>query len=560
MLLPAGLAIGPAAWAQDPDNPVPPPPVVQLPPPVLNDAPPAASPASSAHAVIKLPPFDVTEPKEHLPSINGTFEKLNHVFDGTFPSLRSGPLIEAILWRHRYLKEHPREDAIIVTTQQGTRVRSATTVYTRDGKVYGSSNALGENLLLKGLAPADLHRPEGLARARKFIAEIRGTSSDALPSTARYSPGGGTDRDAAPLSTGASDDPGSPPASSNAGNGLGDPAAPAPNPKASSTEIEPVPSALSSLLVAAEESGDYSILAAAAGPAQHFAASDYSNATGHTDSQIQGQWDKANYELGQAAIQAFAEPSGEILSWTYQALHDPARAGIVPVALAQVRTKGKVMTISPFDATSSTDPLQPHSIVSAQKSVVKTVEAIVFDWEGVQYLYQPDIGTEAKPLPLNAITGLPYLCVKNGALLECAYFCATYARQHPEEKAVLVPGDPVVAAYQKDGRLGLFIPTLGRFTLPKDYWDAVNDRDSLGQLRDQLVALQRQKGEAPDLIPQEIAGDDADLQMRRAFLACEAAGIPCHLNEAAEPTLDFTWEGAAYIYGSDQQVRPAPDG
>ncbi len=65
----------------------------------------------------------------------------------------------------------------------------------------------------------------------------------------------------------------------------------------------------------------------------------------------------------------------------------------------------------------------------------RDLQCVVFDWEGVQYYYQPDLGTWAKPLPLNSITGLPYLCVQNGALLECAYFCATYAQRHPGQKA-----------------------------------------------------------------------------------------------------------------------------
>src|SRR5665213_160769 len=99
-ILPAWLAIASPASGQGTDNPSP-----------------SSSTTSSSPPVIKLPPFDVTAQKEQPPSIKQTFEKFNHVFDGPFPSLRSGPLIEAILWRHHYLTEHPTEEAVIVTTQ-----------------------------------------------------------------------------------------------------------------------------------------------------------------------------------------------------------------------------------------------------------------------------------------------------------------------------------------------------------------------------------------------------------------------------------------------------------
>jgi hypothetical protein len=238
---------------------------------------------------------------------------------------------------------------------------------------------------------------------------------------------------------------------------------------------------------------------------------------------------------------------------------------MIPVALTQVTVKGSIVTVSPFVRDNLLQELQTNrpltqNILSAKKGAPVDLTAIVFDWEGVQYLYNPDVGTQAKPLPLNPVTGLPYLCVKGGALMECAFFCATYAKQHPEEKAVLLTGDPVLAAYQSDGKLKLFIPSLGRFTLPPDFAEAIDDAASLGRVRDQLAALERQNGARPDAIPDQVPGDDAGLQRRRAFLALQAAGLPCQINEQAEPSLTFTLNGVAYVYGPDQQVRAAPGG
>jgi hypothetical protein len=521
-LCPAWLIFISATKGQDADDSISPPPAVSLPPPNLGaptlDSPSGSSrPAneaetstSSSQSVIKLPPFEVTAPRDQTPSLKQTYEKANHAFDGPFPSLRSGSLIEAILWRHRYLTEHTDEEAVIVTTQKGEKIRSATTVYTKDGKVYGSSNALGEKLPIPGLVPADLHLPSGIARARNYIIAVRG------------------------------------------GHGS----------SASGTDLSTLLPPSGALLVTAEDSGDYSMLAQAAGAPERAPTIHGVPIPGAQDA-----YDTANRALRVAMVQAFAEPSTEILSWTYDAMHNSARAGIVPVALAQVHVEGSIAMISPFAANLNdaialrSNQLPSKNIISEKKHVTQYLTAIVFDWDGVQYLYQPDVGTQGKPLPLNPVTGLPYLCVKGGALMECAYFCATYAKQHPDEKAVLLPGDPILAAYQSDGKLGLFIPSLGRFTLSKDFADAIDDAASLAQLRDQLVALQQQqRGARPDVIPDQILGDDTDMQMRRAFLAFQSAGIPCQLNEDAGPSLSFTLEGAPYVYGPDQQVHAAPGG
>ncbi len=79
-------------------------------------------------------------------------------------------MIEAILWRHRYPENHPQEQAVIVTTGRGNRILLRhDRFYSQGGRVYGSSNALGERFPIKGLTPADLGTAAGTSRATKAI-------------------------------------------------------------------------------------------------------------------------------------------------------------------------------------------------------------------------------------------------------------------------------------------------------------------------------------------------------------------------------------------------------
>ncbi len=84
----------------------------------------------------------------------------------------------------------------------------------------------------------------------------------------------------------------------------------------------------------------------------------------------------------------------------------------------------------------------------------------------------------------------------------------------------------------------------------------MDDRDYLGQIRDQVVAAKQRQKAPVDAIPDGMPGDDGDMQIRRAFLAFRAAGISCQLHEEKQPYLQFSWEGIAYIYDSNQ-VRAA---
>ena len=141
----------------------------------------AQTPPTDTAPAVQLPSVTVTAPKEKENPVFGG----NPLFDQTFADLAGGPLIEAIFWRHRFLTRHPQEDAVILTTVRGSRLVSATTVYSLEGKIYASSNALGEKVSVPGLASPDLHRAEGLARAANFISQAPAANSLALPPRAQ---------------------------------------------------------------------------------------------------------------------------------------------------------------------------------------------------------------------------------------------------------------------------------------------------------------------------------------------------------------------------------------
>ena len=236
-----------------------------------------------------------------------------------------------------------------------------------------------------------------------------------------------------------------------------------------------------------------------------------------------------------------------MLDTVYRALRDPDRAGLVPVAVspvaAQMRTRKGLVT--------------------------RATPALVFDWEGIHYVYRPYRGTIGHAIPVNPVTGRPYLCVKDGGLIESIYFSATYRKGHPTEKAVVVSSDSPAAAYTVNGKLCLFSPSLNEFVLLKTSGpEAIGDQAVLGSsiARAKAVLAARPAPAAAagparsGHLPRQLAGDTADSQMRRIFIAFQEAGIPVHLSSGDTSSLTFTWEGVNYVYGADQQLKTASNG
>jgi hypothetical protein len=415
---------------------------------------------------IEMAPVTITVTREKISPLVELYRNLDRLFQGPFLNVRGGPLIEAILYRYDYLKIHPSDSAIIIVEHKNDRVVSATTVYTKNDRLYASSQVLGDSARLRGLAAADIQQP---GKIRQNLQSLRNVYLGAIATNA--------DRRHARSSSLLDYDPTDPP-------GPGD--------------------LLGARMALADEEGDYSV-------------------------------------LGDTMGQMFRGPAGDFLRRAYEALHDPSRAGLLPIARSIINL-----------ADVSGDPT---------KDAVPT-DVVVFDWDGQHYMYNPDLGTFGIPIPVDPLTKLPYLCVKNGELIECINFCATYVKVHPDEKTALLapPGGPYAAIYTQNGGRHLFSPFLGRTTLPKSI--RFDDTEKLVQLHAVLVERETKRLAAqkiatnPNSIPDGLPGDDADMQMRRTYIALGAAGVPCQLvslkDAAGQPlqpprhALNCRWQGTTY--------------
>ncbi len=167
----------------------------------------------------------------------------------------------------------------------------------------------------------------------------------------------------------------------------------------------------------------------------------------------------------------------------------------------------------------------------------------------MQYTYQPDKGTlraatAKKPLHRAPV---PLRPLQNGALMESVYFRATYSKEYPDRKAVVVPGDPAFAAFETDQNLGLFFPRFGYFSLAKNLVGLTDDQGTLAEIRQRIVAREAQPGASVDAIAEQIPGDDGDMhRCGGRFSPLQVAGVPRQLDEKGPPSLNFTWAGATY--------------
>ena len=176
---------------------------------------------------------------------------------------------------------------------------------------------------------------------------------------------------------------------------------------------------------------------------------------------------------------------------------------------------------------------------------------VVFDWDRVHYIYNPDLGTFGLRIPRNSVTGLPALVIRDGDVLEALYFYATFREEYPAERAVVVPardGQHAGVAFSLKGRTWVYSPVLGKFPLPPKY--RIDDLPALVSLHSALVARQQASGQpSPTATPRALPGDSADLQVRRAYLALREAGYTCALSRAGSaPVLSVAWRNGSYRY------------
>jgi len=232
--------------------------------------------------------------------------------------------------------------------------------------------------------------------------------------------------------------------------------------------------------------------------------------------------------------------SDDMLVSAFYWLNSMDKVGLVPVARSKID-----MDIS---------HVRPDNRVRVQSG---KQDAVVFDLDGVHYLYNDQFGTLGMPLPKNPITGAPYLVLQNGDLFESLYFTAVYAKQHPDQMAALIPamdGIHAAAAFGRGGKLWVMSPFLGRFTPPPRY--RIDQVTSLAQLHETLVERELKKlppgtrTRPVTGLPQAMPGDSTIEQVRRAYLSFKELGLPVKFvqNDKKEPGLQVDFRGATYSY------------
>jgi hypothetical protein len=449
-----------------------------------------------------LDPMVVKGPK--LPGILGRIFgntwNVSEVWGDNF-HVRSGQLLDAIGFRHDYLQKHPGERAmvVVVTRPVDQRVTQAVVAYTASGKLHIESVAMGD-IVPGGLTVADVDRPEVI---RKYVEDIRDTYLMDLGFSRRD--------DGQDLSKGIDliNNPATAP--SEIANLGGNQAAAAQSNIAGAEAMAAMQSLTlsGSQLAMAEETGDYSGV-------------------------VVGGFGEGE------PVPLYPGSSADMLTSAYHWLNDMKKVGLIPVA------RGKVT----MDLTHLPEDFDEGNKITTQ-------DAVVFDWDGVHYMYNDQYGTLGMPIPKNPVTGIPYLVIRNGDLLESLYFVATYSKKHPDEKAALVPpvdGTHAAAAFSKAGRIWIMSPFLGRFELPARY--RIDDIDAIARLHKTLVARELKNlppgtASLPGTgLPQAMPGDSSSEQVRRAYLAFTELGIPGSFleNEKKIPGLRVTYHGSDYSY------------
>jgi hypothetical protein len=455
---------------------------------------PTPAPDASSGAPTSLEPVTVTGTKPAGVSIN-PLGYTWHMSEvwGSNFHIRSGQIVDAIGFRHAYLEEHPQERAVVVTV-----TRPPSTRVTQAVCAYTKDG----KLRLTSVAIGDF-QPRELTAAdidrpdviRKYVQSIR----DVYVMSAGIPTGNDSnDMYKEPTANSSVAADGSTSGNSDAGkqNAVA-------NGVAMARMQDVAPSG--GKLAVAEESGDYS-----------------------------------KVTRGRKGPALYPGSSGDMLDSAFHWLADEKKVGLIPLARGRVN-------LDYFRSEAS----------RTKDGLVGTLDAVVFDWNGMHYAYTDQLGTLEMPIPTNPSTGLPYLVLNHGDLMESVYFAATYERQHAQERTVLlaaVDGIHAAVAYTRSGQLWMMSPFLGRFVLPARY--QVGDGEVIAKLHAALVAremknLPQGTASRPGTgVPQDLQGDGTIEQVRRAYLAFTDLGLPCKLTESDTkvPGLQVTYKGSDYSY------------
>lgn len=123
---------------------------------------------------VRMDPYVVVAPKAGRGFWGGLSQSLDRTVGKKFMNLRGGPLLDAILYRVKFLREHPGERAIVIVSSEPVhgRVTSATVVFTESGRLYASSASLGDRRRLPEFTAADIEHPDKIGRELQSIRDF----------------------------------------------------------------------------------------------------------------------------------------------------------------------------------------------------------------------------------------------------------------------------------------------------------------------------------------------------------------------------------------------------
>jgi hypothetical protein len=196
---------------------------------------------------------------------------------------------------------------------------------------------------------------------------------------------------------------------------------------------------------------------------------------------------------------------------------------------------------------------------------------LAFEWDNLHYTFTKADGCRLSAVAVDPVTNRPYLCLNRGDIFEVAVFIADYRRLYPTEKAFAVfsrplmkPFDPILpcAVYTKKNSLFIFSPILGHVQLSALTLTDIHDTNVLISAYHALLqTFMREHGvlkfgdllNAPRVIPDSLAGDNAELQDQRALNRVQDVGILTQLksNDPATngvPYLVLSIDGLQYVW------------
>lgn len=166
----------------------------------------------------------------------------------------------------------------------------------------------------------------------------------------------------------------------------------------------------------------------------------------------------------------------------------------------------------------------------------------------------PAIACTLSPAPADPLTGQPFVCLRQGDIVEAVAFVVEYRRAHPTERATLVlppithPRQAIlpIAAFTRGDGIYLHTPTLGDVRM-QDRSPADIARGA--ELFSDYIAMLPVRAHPQRIWPDRIAGDTEERQLQRALGRLRLLGVVSIIPRFKNPSdarLIFEFEGMQF--------------